>query len=337
MKHQTGLLYSGDYARHLTRPMHPEKPERVRYAYEHLKKQAFFETLSPLNPSQAETKWIHEIHSPAYVEHVKNTCLNGNPVIDSLDTEISHDSYEVACLAVGGALALVDGVMSGKIQNGLGLIRPPGHHAEKEMALGFCLFNNVAIAARYIQKKYRLKRILIVDWDVHHGNGTQNVFYEDPSVFYFSVHQYPFYPGTGASEEEGKREGWGTTLNVPLPAGCGDKEYREVFRKVLCPRAVEFSPEFILISAGFDAHQNDPLGHMNVTTEGYREMTEAVKSIAEECASGRIVSLLEGGYDLQALAESVQVHLEVLMDSKIKWPLGKKKIRTKSLKVSKKS
>lgn len=233
-------------------------------------------------------------------------------MVDSPDTQISEESFEIARLSAGSALRLVDGVMEGKLDNGFALMRPPGHHAERDLALGFCLFNNVAIAARYIQKKYGLKKILIVDWDVHHGNGTQHYFYEDPSVFYFSVHQYPFYPGTGSAEEKGRGAGLGTTVNVPLPAGCGDGEYLEVFKKSFYPRAIEFAPEFLLISAGFDAHACDPLGQMEVTREGYKKMTMIVQSVAEKCAGSRIISLLEGGYHLEALADSVQVHLESL-------------------------
>lgn len=319
MQHRTGLLYSEIYTRHLTGATHPEKPERIPYVYEHLRKQKWFERLAQFAPRPVEPEWIHAIHTPAYVDRVKNACLSGQPVIDSLDTEISHDSYDTACLAAGGVLSLIDQVMTGEVANGFSLIRPPGHHAEKEIALGFCLFNHVAIAARYLQKKHGLKRVLIVDWDVHHGNGTQNIFYEDPSVFYFSVHQFPYYPGTGSAEEQGKARGLGATLNVPLKAGCGDAEYLEVFKKIFYPKAHKFKPDFVLISAGFDAHRNDPLGHMNVTAAGYEWMTEAVKAVAQESAQGRIVSLLEGGYDLDALAESVAKHMESLLDANIRF------------------
>ncbi len=332
MKHRTGLLYSEAYTRHLTGPTHPERPERIRHVYEYLKKQAWFEKLSltcPNRPPLADLEWIHAIHTPAYTERVKNACLAGHPTIDSLDTEISHDSYETARLAAGGVLSLIDKVMSREVANGFSLIRPPGHHAEKEIALGFCLFNHAAIAARYLQKKHGLGRILIVDWDVHHGNGTQNIFYEDPSVFYFSVHQFPYYPGTGSAEEQGKDRGLGATLNVPLKAGCGDAEYREVFEKVFYSRASEFEPDFVLISAGFDAHQNDPLGHMNVTAAGYEWMTDVVKAVARKSAQGRIVSLLEGGYDLDALAESVGKHVESLLNPDIQFHSPAKRRRKK--------
>ncbi|MBI4549585.1 MAG: histone deacetylase [Candidatus Omnitrophica bacterium] len=316
---KTGLLYSELYTRHVTGPNHPERPERIRYAYESLKREGVLESFVRCEPAPADPAWIEDVHSPAYVGHVRSSCLNGSRVLDSLDTEICHDSYEVARLAAGGVLSLVDGVMDGRFTNAFAMIRPPGHHAEKEIALGFCLFNHVAIAARYIQKKYGFEKVLIVDWDVHHGNGTQNLFYEDGSVFYFSVHQYPFYPGTGSWDERGKGGGLGATLNVPLQAGCGDAEYGEIFERVFYREAVAFDPDFVLISCGFDAHQNDPLGHMNVTRAGYRRMTEAVKAVAERCAGNRIISLLEGGYNLEALAESCREHLEALSDPEVRF------------------
>jgi acetoin utilization deacetylase AcuC-like enzyme len=316
---RTGLLYSEHYTRHLTGPNHPERPERVRFVYEHLKREGVLESFVRCEPLPADPEWIENVHSPAYVGHVRASCLSGSRVLDSLDTEICPESFEVARLAAGGVLSLVDGVMEGRFSNAFAMIRPPGHHAEKEIALGFCLFNNASIAARYIQKKYGLEKVLIVDWDVHHGNGTQNLFYEDGSVFYFSVHQFPFYPGTGAWDERGKGDGRGATLNVPLAAGCGDAEYSEIFEKIFYREAVAFAPDFILISCGFDAHQNDPLGHMNVTRKGYRRMTEAVKAVADKCAGNRIISLLEGGYNLQALAESCREHLEALSDPEVRF------------------
>ncbi|MHC4434802.1 MAG: histone deacetylase family protein, partial [Planctomycetota bacterium] len=192
-------------------------------------------------------------------------------------------------------------------------VRPPGHHALEDQAMGFCIFNNVAIGAKYIQKKYGLPKILIVDWDVHHGNGTQATFYDDPTVLYFSVHQYPFYPGTGSSAETGTGKGLNYAINVPLPAGTGDDVYVEAFEEILQPAALSFSPDFVLISAGFDAHENDLLGQMAVTAEGFARLTEIVKVIAQKCCQGRLVSTLEGGYHLGGLAASVESHIRVLM------------------------
>jgi acetoin utilization deacetylase AcuC-like enzyme len=234
--------------------------------------------------------------------------------MDSVDTPVSAESYRVALAAVGGVLATVDAVMEGKIRNAFCAIRPPGHHALKDRAMGFCLFNNVAIAARYLQKKHKLERILIVDWDVHHGNGTQAAFDGDATVFYFSVHQHAFYPGTGTAEETGAGKAVGTKLNVPLPAGSGDAEYKRAFEEKLRPAARAFRPDFVLVSAGFDAHEGDRLGRMKVTTQGYAELARIVKSIAEMCCQGRLVLLLEGGYTLDNLASASEAVIRVLME-----------------------
>jgi acetoin utilization deacetylase AcuC-like enzyme len=233
-------------------------------------------------------------------------------MLDTPDVGISEKSYEIALLAAGGGLALADQIMQGKIQNGFGLVRPPGHHAEKELAMGFCIFNNIAILAKYLQKKHGLEKILILDWDVHHGNGTQHTFYEDPSVLYVSLHQYPFYPGTGASHEMGSGRGKGFTLNCPMPAGSGDKDYETAFLKKILPKVRDFKPEFVLISAGFDAHFADPLASINLSTEFYGWMTERMMEIAGKHSSGRIISLLEGGYNLDYLPHCIATHLAVL-------------------------
>jgi acetoin utilization deacetylase AcuC-like enzyme len=227
---------------------------------------------------------------------------------------MSSETYEVALAAAGGVLAAVDAVMDGKVENAFCAVRPPGHHALKDKAMGFCFFNNVAIAARYVQKKHKLSKVLIVDWDVHHGNGTQAAFYDDPTVLYFSVHQHPFYPGSGTESEKGTGEGLNYTINVPLPSGSGDAEYRKAFEEKLLPAALAFKPDFVLVSAGFDAAEGDRLGGMKVTPEGYAELTHVVREIARKSCHGRVVSLLEGGYDLDALAASVEAHIRVLMD-----------------------
>jgi len=234
--------------------------------------------------------------------------------IDSPDVPVSRESYEIALLAAGGTLRLIDAVFRQEARNGFGLLRPPGHHAERNQALGFCLFNNVAIGARYAQKKYGAERVLIVDWDVHHGNGTQHFFEEDPTVFYFSMHQYPYYPGTGHSWERGVAAGSGATLNLPVPAGTSNRSYLEAFEEVFLPRAREFAPDLILISAGFDAHKNDPLAGLDLTERAYERMTESLKELAREVAKERIVSVLEGGYNLEALAQSIEIHIRALME-----------------------
>jgi acetoin utilization deacetylase AcuC-like enzyme len=237
---------------------------------------------------------------------------NGRVSLDP-DTSMSPGSLTAAYLAAGGALVAVDAIMSRQVDHVFCAVRPPGHHAEAGRAMGFCLFNNVAIAARYVQKKHGLKRVLIVDWDVHHGNGTQHSFEDDPSVLFFSTHQYPHYPGTGRESERGRGAGEGFTLNVPMDAGEGDEEYRAIFQKSLVPAADAFKPEFVIISAGFDAHKDDPLASMGLTEEGYADLTGIVAGIAKRHAGGRILSSLEGGYHLTSLAASVDRHIQGLL------------------------
>jgi len=279
-----------------------------------LEAQQVLPQLLRIEPTPALLKWICTVHDRKYVEEVKRSCQSKPGFLHSMDTVISSDSYQAACLAAGGALNAVDTVMKGKVKNAFCAVRPPGHHAIRNEAMGFCLFNNVAIAARYAQEKHKLAKILIIDWDVHHGNGTQDAFYEDPTVMYFSSHRYPFYPGTGNAQEKGMKEGVGYTINVPLAASSGDSVYREAYEEMLKPEALKFKPDFIFISAGFDAHEDDPLGGMRVTTEAFAELTRIVKSTADECCDGRIVSVLEGGYDLKGLADSVRAHVRILKE-----------------------
>jgi len=233
-------------------------------------------------------------------------------LLDSPDTGICPESFEVALLSVGGVLTAIDRIMEGEVERAFCAIRPPGHHAERERAMGFCIFNNVAIGARYLQERYAIERVLIIDWDTHHGNGTENAFLTDPTVFYASIHQYPHYPGTGARLDKGVGEGEGYTLNIPLPAGSGDKEYIAAFQDILLPTAHAFSPQFILLSAGFDAHRDDPLSGMFLTEDGFEELTHLILELAQKNCQGRLVSVLEGGYNLIALSRSVERHLFVL-------------------------
>jgi acetoin utilization deacetylase AcuC-like enzyme len=309
----TGFLYDEVYLKHETGAGHPERPERLTAIMQRLEQQDVLQRLVRLKPAQASLEWITAVHTPEYVERVRRSCQAGTDYVDSPDAPASRDSYQVALYAVGGVQVAIDAVMVGKVTNAFCAIRPPGHHALKDRAMGFCLFNNVAIAAKYIQKKYKLRKVLIVDWDVHHGNGTQAAFYDDPTVFYFSVHQSPFYPGTGSAEEKGQGKGLGFTLNVPLEAGSGDARYLNVFREQLTPAAAAFKPDFVLVSAGVDAAKNDLLGGMKVTPSGYADLTRIVKEIAQQYCQGRLVALLEGGYNLQGLAESVEAHVRVLM------------------------
>jgi acetoin utilization deacetylase AcuC-like enzyme len=232
-----------------------------------------------------------------------------------IDTKISSESFEVAKRAVGAALTGVDGVMAGEFDNAFALVRPPGHHATPEQAMGFCLFNNAAVAARYAQAKYGVEYVLIVDWDVHHGNGTQDIFYNDPSVYYFSTHQYPYYPGTGSAGETGEGKGEGYTLNIPLGAGTPARSHREAFREGLKRIEQRFHPDLIIISAGFDASRDDPLGGLMLTDNDFAEMTREITGMANRYGSGRVVSILEGGYNLRTLGETVRTHLQALTDA----------------------
>jgi acetoin utilization deacetylase AcuC-like enzyme len=264
-----------------------------------------------ISPQYADLKWIQGVHPIGYIESIQSACKPDLHFLDC-DTVVSQHSYQTALLAVGGTLAACDAVIKGQVRNAFCAVRPPGHHAESTRAMGFCLFNNVAVAARYLQAQHSLSKICIIDWDVHHGNGTQNAFYRDPSVFYISIHQYPLFPGTGKKGETGEADGEGTTLNFLCPAGYGDKEYLRIFETEIAPAVERFGPDFILISAGFDAHRDDPLANMKVTEEGFAGMTEVATTLAAKCCNGRLVSLLEGGYNLEALARSVETHLRKL-------------------------
>jgi len=310
----TGLVYAEVYLHHLTGSGHPERPQRLVAIIERLKAKGLFAELELIAPRPAARQWLTTVHRPQYVERIAKRCGEGAATLDSPDTHLSEQSYRVAVEAVGGVLAAVDAVIEGKVDNAFCAVRPPGHHALAERAMGFCLLNNVAIAARYAQGKHKLSRILIVDWDVHHGNGTQAMFYDDPSVLYFGIHQFPFYPGSGSEEEKGSGKGLNYTINVPLPAGSGDREYKRAFEEILKPAALAFRPDLVLVSAGFDAHENDLLGGMKVTEQGFAELTRIVKQIADRCSKGRLVSVLEGGYELEGLAASVEAHLRVLME-----------------------
>ena len=254
------------------------------------------------------------MHDRSYLELVRRELSNVTGVreLSTGDTLASADSLDVAHFAAGGVLNATDAVMAGTVKNAFCAVRPPGHHATPSRGMGFCIYNNVAIAARYLQKVHGVGRVLIVDWDYHHGNGTQDTFYEDPSVFYFSTHHYGAYPGTGNPSEKGAGKGVGTTLNVALPAGAGDAQFLQAFETMLVPAARAFKPDFILISAGFDAMRNDVLGRFDVTPDGFAALTRVVVRLANELCQGRVVSVLEGGYRLDGLAASVAAHVKVL-------------------------
>lgn len=312
---KTGLVYHPAYLEHDMGAGHPESPNRLRAIMQRLEESGTAARLVRIEPRPAEDEWITQVHTPGYVAALNRAAPATGRVSLDPDTSMSPGSLAAAYLAAGGALAAVDAIMDGQVNHVFCAVRPPGHHAEAGRAMGFCLLNNVAIATRYVQKKYGLTRVLIVDWDVHHGNGTQHSFEDDPSVLFFSTHQYPHYPGTGGGTERGKGAGEGLTINVPMEAGEGNEEYRTIFLKSLVPAADDFKPEFVIISAGFDAHKDDPLASMGLTEAGYAELTEIVAGIANRHANGRVLSSLEGGYNLTALAASVEAHVKALLNA----------------------
>ena len=311
----TGLIYSPKFLEHDTGPRHPERPQRLTAIVDKLKAAHLWDGLTHLPFSPADIKWVAALHAPEYIRRVEAACLAGERHIDVADSAICALSYDIARLGIGGVLAACDAVMAGKVVNAFCAVRPPGHHAEHDVSMGFCLFNNVAIAANYLIAHHKLARVAIVDFDVHHGNGTQHLFEHRNDILFISIHEHPRqqYPGTGYEHETGKHEGEGHTLNIPLQSGSGDDEYRHAFRTAIIPALEKFDPEFLLISAGFDACVDDPLCGMHVTPECFRWMTAQLKNVAETHCKNRLVSLLEGGYNLQRLAECVALHVGTLM------------------------
>ena len=307
---RTGFIYHPLYQKHETEH-HPENPGRLQAILDRLKNDKKPLEIINVEPREALIEEIASIHDSGYISYVEQKCKEGQSSLD-MDTNISLNSYDAAILASGGGLTAVDKVIDGELDNVFCAVRPPGHHAEHERSMGFCLFNNVAVATRYAQKKRGLDRIAIFDWDVHHGNGTQNSFYADSSVFYSSSHQFPFYPGTGDKNETGTGDGLGATLNFPLRAYSGDEDYLSLVEDKLIPELFKFKPDLIIISAGFDAHAEDPLATMQVSSDCFGKMTTLIRKCAEEICNGRLISMLEGGYNHQALAESVHNHLEAL-------------------------
>lgn len=315
MRRNTGLVYDEQYLKHRPGEWHPERPARLEAIMQRLTDSGLLEELVLIRPYSAPLPWVERLHDKEYIKRFREACQKGHTIFGVPDCGICPDSYEVALLAVGGVFAAIENVMTGMVHNAFCAVRPPGHHAERNRALGFCFFNNVALGALYLVEHFGLQRVAIIDWDVHHGNGTQHLLETDPRVFYVSLHQDPHtcYPGTGFKTEIGKGKGRGFTLNLPLPPGSGDAEYLLVLKEEALPRLKEYRPQFVLISAGFDAHAEDPLAHQNLSREAYLKMGRLLLELAQETADGRLVSVLEGGYNLTVLADCVEDQLKLLL------------------------
>jgi acetoin utilization deacetylase AcuC-like enzyme len=298
------------YAAHAVPQGHPERPERLAAVGAAL--DAFGDALARRAPRPADEAELLAVHDRAHIEHLRRAAAQAPAQLDP-DTFVAAASYDVALLAAGACVDLATRVASGAARSGFAAVRPPGHHAEGDRAMGFCLLNNAAIAARAVQREAGVERLLVLDWDVHHGNGTQHTFEADPSVLYVSTHQYPFYPGTGSAGEIGVGRGEGATLNVPMPAGCGDAEYIGVFQRVIAPAARAFRPDYWIVSCGFDAHEDDPLAAMRVSRSGYAALTAIVRALADELSQGRMLFVLEGGYSLRGLSEGVDALIAGLL------------------------
>ena len=312
MPNKTALVADPIYREHLMGRRHPERPERFDAVMEGLLRAGLVNQLLHVDRRAATEEELLLCHTPEYLRIAKHDVDTGRPVLSTGDTAITPNSWCIASQAVGGVLNAVDAVIAGQARNAFCAVRPPGHHANASRGMGFCLFNNVAIAARYAQRQHGLERVMIVDWDVHHGNGTQDIFYADPSVFFFSTHQWPLYPGTGRADETGDGAAEGATMNFPLPAGSGRCEILGAMENSLAPAAERFRPQLLLISAGFDSRIGDLLGRFTLTDRDFADLTRAVMAIADRHAGGRVVSMLEGGYHLDGLASAAVAHVAAL-------------------------
>ncbi len=306
---RTGLGADPLSKEHVTGPQHPERPARFDAAFGAVHDLG----LMPIPRRAATLDELALVHSRPYIRTAQDEIAHGLRELSTGDTYVCERSWDVALHATGLVLNAVDRVMTGELDNAFCIVRPPGHHATRDRGMGFCIFNNIAVAAGYARQKHQAERVLIADWDVHHGNGTQDIFYADGTVLFFSTHQAPWYPGTGAAEETGSGDGAGKTMNCPFPAGSGRREILGAFEEKLVPAADAFKPDLVLISAGFDSRAGDPLGHFLLTDEDFAELTRTMLAIAAKHAGGRLVSVLEGGYSLTGLAAGVRAHVEALM------------------------
>lgn len=309
---KSGLVTDPAMRLHDTGHGHPEQPARYSAVMDRLEFAGLRDVLTEIRPRPATEDEIALAHTRPYISLVKTEVAQGRDQLSTGDTVISEHSLEAALLAAGCAISAVDQVFSGAVNNAFCVVRPPGHHASADRGMGFCLFNNVAVAARYAQRKFGAERVAIVDWDVHHGNGTQDIFYEDGSVLFFSTHQSPWYPWTGAPEETGEGRGSGLTVNCPLDGGAGRAQVLYAFQHALLPKLADFRPDLLLISAGFDSRVNDPLGEFTLSDADFAELTLLILEVADKFAGGRIVSTLEGGYSLSGLASASVAHVRAL-------------------------
>ncbi len=309
-----GLLYDPVFLEHLTGIGHPEQPKRASHAYDAIVQARLDQKILPLTCSPCKMEHLERVHTGQYLAQAQKDIGKGLAQLSTGDTSVCKESWEVALRATGGMVEATSQIFSGSIDRAFCLSRPPGHHATPARGMGFCIFNHAAVAARYAQAVHGVGKVLIVDWDVHHGNGTQDVFYKDESVYFFSTHQSPWYPGTGSREETGAGKGLGYNRNHPLPAGAGQAEIVEnAFADDLVHRMDRYRPELVIISAGFDSKLGDPLGQFQLTDEDFSELTRVVRSIADEYSNGRVLSILEGGYHLEGLSQACVAHLKALI------------------------